>query len=286
MTPGKRLTKVCLKKGYHTSSGIGTHALRRQSVRQGAADHWTTLEGPVYTTGVYRGFRMPEGDQRVDDEARQRMRALALPQIEAGDPTGWFERLYSAAAGDPAAIPWADLQPTPGVVSWSQREHLDGAGRSALVVGCGLGDDAAYLAGCGFRVTGFDISESAVAWCRKRYAGMPIVFEVGDLFAPFRGWISGFDFVLEVNTLQALPPEVRGRAVRPLGSLVAPGGRLLVLARGRDTTDPEGELPWPLTRDELDPLVRDGLLEESFEDYLDDEEPPVRRFRVTYLRPR
>lgn len=222
----------------------------------------------------------------TDDEARQRMRDLALPYIEAGDATGWFERLYSGAAGDPAVIPWADLKPTPGAVAWCEREQVDGAGRRALVVGCGLGDDAAYLADRGFLVTGFDISESAIAWCRKRYADRPMQFDQGDLFSPPRGWVAGFDFVLEVNTLQAMPPRTRAGAVRPLGTLVAPGGRLLVVARGRDAADPEGELPWPLTREELTPLRDDGLIEERFEDFLDDEDPPVRRFRISYLRPR
>lgn len=220
-----------------------------------------------------------------DDEARQKLRALADPHIQAGDPTGWFEPLYAGANGDPAAIPWADLLPTPGVVAWFDRERPEGAGRRALVVGCGLGDDAEFLSRQGFRVTAFDISPSAIDWCRRRYAGQAIQFEVADLFSPFRGWLSGFDFVLEVNTLQALPPDVRGRALAPLAALVAPGGRLLIVARGRDAHDPAGDLPWPLLRDELHPLVTAGLVEERFEDYPDDEDPPVRRFRVSYLCP-
>lgn len=222
----------------------------------------------------------------AEDETRERMRALARPFLDAGDPTGWFERLYAGAAGEPGAIPWADLVPTTGVVAWCDREGVDGAGQRAVVVGCGLGDDADLLDARGYAVTAFDISETAVAWCRRRFAGRDIHFEVGDLFAPYRGWISGFDFVLEVNTIQALPPDRRVDAVRSLGSLVAPGGRLLVVARGRDATDPEGELPWPLTRADLAPLAAGGLREERFEDYLDDEDPPVRRFRVSYRRDR
>lgn len=219
------------------------------------------------------------------DAARESMRALARPFIERGEPTGWFEPLYAAAAGDPAGVPWADMGPTPGVVEWCAREGLRGEGRRALVVGCGLGDDAAYLAGLGFDVTGFDIAPSAIAWCRKRYTGRPIHFEPADLFAPPRGWLSAFDFVVEVNTIQALPPAVRVDAVPRLGHFLAPGGRLLLVARGRDAADPPGELPWPLTRDDLRPLVATGLVEERFEDYLDAEDPPVRRFRASYRRP-
>jgi hypothetical protein len=43
-------------------------------------------------------------------------------------------------------------------------------------------------------------------------------------------------------------------------------------------------MPWPLTKEELTDFLRLGLREVSFEDYLDDEVPPVRRFRVEYRR--
>jgi len=48
--------------------------------------------------------------------------------------------------------------------------------------------------------------------------------------------------------------------------------------------EPEGELPWPLTRVELNEFVRAGLTEVAFEDFFDNEEPPTRRFRVLYSR--
>jgi hypothetical protein len=43
-------------------------------------------------------------------------------------------------------------------------------------------------------------------------------------------------------------------------------------------------MPWPLTREELGGFVRAGLEELSFEDFVDDETPPVRRFRAVYHR--
>jgi len=55
--------------------------------------------------------------------------------------------------------------------------------------------------------------------------------------------------------------------------------------RGRKPDEPVGELPWPLTRAEMEEFVRAGLQEEHFEDYLDQEEPPTRRFRAVYQRP-
>jgi hypothetical protein len=65
---------------------------------------------------------------------------------------------------------------------------------------------------------------------------------------------------------------------------VAAGGELLVIARGREPSDPPGTMPWPLVRDELAAFGRAGLEETRFEDFLDAESPPVRRFRVHYRR--
>jgi hypothetical protein len=82
--------------------------------------------------------------------------------------------------------------------------------------------------------------------------------------------------------LQVLPPELRARAIENAAGFVAEGGKLLVIARARDENDPRGEMPWPLTRWELNHFTEIGLRELSFEDFLDSEEPPVRRFRALY----
>jgi hypothetical protein len=69
--------------------------------------------------------------------------------------------------------------------------------------------------------------------------------------------------------------------LRVLPTFVAPGGTLLVVARGRDPEEPEGDLPWPLTRAEIESVA---LPMASFDDYLDAE--GRRRFRVEWRRPR
>lgn len=43
-------------------------------------------------------------------------------------------------------------------------------------------------------------------------------------------------------------------------------------------------MPWPLTREELRHFDQLGFEPTRFEDYFDDETPPVRRFRVEYRR--
>jgi SAM-dependent methyltransferase len=219
----------------------------------------------------------------MDLEPRAVAREIAYKHLEAGDPLGWFEDLYSRAGDDTSIIPWADLTPNPNLIDWLERNEFSGCGK-ALKVGCGLGDDAQELARRGFETTAFDISASAIAWCRRRCPQSPVLYVVEDLFCAPTEWKAGFHFVLESYTLQVLPPNIRADAVRCIASFVAPGGTLLVVARGREPNESEGKMPWPLTKDELSLFKAGGLKEVFFEDYMDSEDPPVRRFRATYRR--
>ena len=218
-------------------------------------------------------------------EARRKAGDLARESIARGDPTGWFEKLYAQAAGDTGAISWADLAPNPNLTEWLDREKVEGNGRSALKIGCGLGDDAEELSRRGFLVTAFDVSQTAIDWCLGRFPTTTVRYVVHDLLAPRPEWECSFDFVLESYTLQVLPAEVRAEAMPRVAGYVAASGDLLVIARGREPSDPPGAMPWPLLRSELDGLKDAGLDEIRFEDYFDAETPPVRRFRVHYRRP-
>lgn len=209
-------------------------------------------------------------------------REIAHAHLNAGDPLGWFEDLYSRAGENTSIIPWADLTANPNLVDWlDQRGSVTGP---ALVVGSGLGDDAEDLARRGLETTAFDISPSAIARSRTRFPNSPVSYFVADLFSAPGEWLGRFDFVVESYTLQVLPSDLRARAIEAIASFVAPGGTLLVITRGREPNEPEGETPWPLTREELALFQTHELIEVSFEDYLDNEEPPVRRFRATYRR--
>ncbi len=83
-----------------------------------------------------------------------------------------------------------------------------------------------------------------------------------------------------------LPPEARAQAIAGLQRTLAPGGALLVVARGREPEEPPGQMPWPLTRAEVEAIAAPGLALVSFEDFLDAEDPPVRRFRALFRRAR
>jgi len=215
---------------------------------------------------------------------RRVARELAAQYLARGDAFGWFEALYAARAAGTASVPWADLTANPHLVSWAGQHLRSGSGLQALVVGCGLGDDAEFLTALGCMVTAFDIAPSAIREARLRFPGSPVDYQVYDLFALPQQWTGRFDLVLEAYTLQVLTPAWRERAYPLLSALLRPQGRLLAIARGRAPSEAQGAMPWPLTRAELAHFSSCGLVEESCEEYLDDEQPPVRRLRATYRR--
>ena len=210
-------------------------------------------------------------------DRRAQARRMAAESIEAGDPTGWFERLYAAAERGQGIVPWADLQSNALLDGWVPQ----GSGR-ALVVGCGLGDDAEYLAKLGHRVTAFDVSATAVAGARARFLGSPVEYRTADVLEPPAEWRRAFDTVLEIYTVQVLRDEPRRRAISAIADLVAPGGTLLVIAGAREEDDDPGQMPWPLTRAELDSF---GLPQVRVEDLYGVEDPPLRRWRAQFRRP-
>jgi len=216
---------------------------------------------------------------------RARARELAAEFHRKGDPTGWFESLYQEGEAGKSTVPWANLRPNPLLLDFWSAHPQQTAGKTALTIGSGLGDDAEQIATWGFHTTAFDISETAVRASRKRFPNSTVDCVTANLLEPPSTWRRTFDFVFEANTLQVLPAGLRPRATENIAGFLCPGGRLLVIARGREPSDPEGQMPWPLTRAELSAFTAAGLEQISFEDLLDFEdpaEPAVRRFRALY----
>ena len=183
-----------------------------------------------------------------------------------GDELGaFFDGVYAGAAGDDAAVPWQSAASRDAVARWlttfDHRHH-----RRALVVAAGLGDDAAALARLGLEVVAFDQSPTAVAWAAERHPDVDVTWLVADLFDPPAAWIDGFDLVLEVFTIQSIPPESQRRAVAAVRDFVAPGGLLVVVALRRSPDTVPAGPPWP-----LDPSTL-ALLEAP-----DERRPPLER---------
>jgi len=227
------------------------------------------------------GGRVPAYAGQADAN-RAFARRLAADSIAGGDDTGWFETLYAAAGRGAATVPWADPAPNPRMV----RALADGGGGRAVVIGCGLGDDAEHVASLGFSTVAFDVSPTAVATARRRFPRSAVEYVTADLLSPPHSWTGAFDLVVEVYTLQVLTGAARRTAIARTAQLVAPGGRLLVIAGARDEHDDPGQMPWPLTRAEIESFRRYGLSEHSVVDFLDDEDQGlVRRWRAWFTAP-
>jgi len=106
---------------------------------------------------------------------------VASKYLAAGDPTGWFEELYAAGKSGRITMPFDRKQPHPLLVEWAEQHRLKGAGKNAIVVGCGLGADAEYIASRAFQTTAFDISESAIQLARERHPQSRVDYLAADL---------------------------------------------------------------------------------------------------------
>ena len=216
--------------------------------------------------------------QDPDEDARR----LSGEALRAGDATGWFERLYAEAADGQAIVPWDRRAPHPLLIEWiEQRPELSGS--RTLVVGSGLGDDAAYLAAQGYRVIAFDISRSAIGSARRRFPTSPVDFRVADLLNPPAEWRKHFDLVVETYTTQALPLRLRSIVVLHVGRFVAPGGTLLALAVAREHGELVDGPPWPLSRADIESFAAEGLELSSVEEIRDP--PDTHRWRAVFTRP-
>ena len=178
--------------------------------------------------------------------------------MRAVSDDGFFEAFYAEAGEDFDRIPWARLAPRPQLVAWLDA-HPPAPGTPALVVACGLGDDAEELARRGCRVEAFDISPTAIAAARRRFPRSEVDYRVADLFHLPGDWRGAFAIVSEVMTVQSLPVPLHDGAIDVITGLVAPGGTLLVRAATRGEDEPWDERPWPLKPSELARFEAGGL---------------------------
>ncbi len=194
-------------------------------------------------------------------DPRDRVNILAQEALEEGDPIGWFDRLYTEATAGEAIVPWDRGEPHPLLVTWAQATKPASAGKSALVVGCGLGNDAEFVSALGFATTAFDVSQTAIESARERYPESTVDYRVADLLHPPADWHHAFDLVVEIFTVQALPRELRPALTASVSQFVAAGGGRLVVIAGRQD---EGESleegpPWRMTHADIEAFAANGL---------------------------
>jgi len=191
--------------------------------------------------------------------------------------SAWFNDLYREHKDNHEKIPWAKLEVNPLLKSYldETKEHKG----KALVIGCGLGDDARALELAGYEVLAIDVSEKALELAGERFSDSKIVFGKQDIFDMPQKYHEHFDFVFEAFTIQSLPVEFREKMIEAVANTVAINGKLLLVAHKKKLT--VSGPPWPLKRDEVD-LFKEHLTELSFELHPTTKLFALEQFRVLY----
>jgi len=204
---------------------------------------------------------------------------------ENDEPSAWCDSIYTNAQGDYKAVFWADLEPSPYLVQWLENNKKDLKKKKAIVIGCGVGDDAQAISDYGYEVIGFDISPEAINLCKKRYPNTKVTYLVADLFDYDKKWLGNFDVVYECNTIQILPGKYRIKARKAISNLVSKNGYALVSCRSRKKNEKEDEIPLPLDYEEINKFVTEDKLKEiSFKAYNDSQIPSVPHFFAVYKK--
>jgi len=172
--------------------------------------------------------------------------------------SGFFETIYQGADRDRQRLGWTKPGPAPIVTAWLDREPRTPA--RAMVVACGVGDDAEHLASLGWDVSAFDISPTAIEWARERSSESEVDYRVADLFALPQEWHQAFDLVVEVFTIQSIPPDDTGKAIESIAALVGDDGTLLVSMLTSSDADRGNGPPWPVQPAALDGFTEAGLV--------------------------
>jgi hypothetical protein len=142
-----------------------------------------------------------------------------------------------------------------------------------------------YLAGLGWRVTGVEFVDRALATARQRAAeqGVEVEWVKGDVGELGRlGLEPGYELLYDFGCIHGLPDAARRGAAAGLNELAAPGATLLILAfrAGRRMLLPRG-----IDSQDLVALLGDGWnLEHTELVATDDMAPPVRRAEPTLYR--
>lgn len=191
-----------------------------------------------------------------------------------------FEEFYKQNENSHENIPWARQDVNPYLQTYLDKQ-MERKGR-ALVIGCGLGDDAYALANAGYDTLAIDISQTALNIAQKRFSDSSVVFEKQDIFDMPSKYFENFDFVFEAQTVQSLPREFRSKMIHAVAACVAKDGELLVVAHKKQN-EMQGP-PWPLTQEEINQFKEHELEELSSELHIEESQISNERFIVLYKK--
>jgi SAM-dependent methyltransferase len=117
---------------------------------------------------------------------------------------------------------WDLHSPHPALVDMLPRLKLPKS--RVLVLGCGAGHDAAYLAKEGHLVTAVDFSKEALQRAKDLYGNLGIEFLELDVFNLPPKFTKSFDFVLEHTLYCAISPTLRRDLVQVWNRCLVSGG--------------------------------------------------------------
>jgi methyl halide transferase len=159
---------------------------------------------------------------------------------------------------------WDLGAPSPPLAAWLAaggrfEAARPGAPARIAVPGCGRGHDARLLADRGYRVSGFDFADAAVAQARALAArdAADVTFEQRDVFGLAADYPGAFDAVWEYTCFCAIDPARREEYARVVHAILRPGGVLLgcffPLREG------DGGPPFPVSRAEVERVLAPGF---------------------------
>jgi SAM-dependent methyltransferase len=183
---------------------------------------------------------------------------MTTPSSSPEVPQFDFDALYrgeSPAEGMPAMTtpPWDTKAPKENVVGWQTAGLIHG---DVLDIGCGLGDNAVYLAQQGHPVTGLDISPTALITAERRAkdAAVDIRFAVSDA-TKLDGYTDAFDTVIDSGMYHCLDDDGKRSYAAALHRATRPGATLL-LSCFSDANAAAAEWPRPMVSEQT---LRDTL---------------------------